>query len=286
MDKDQDGRDREQRDDIMAAEFVLGVLSTDEHATCARRVEQDDSFRNKVDQWSRDLAPIADELTPIGPPERVRAHLKDHLFKDKAPASHKGFLAQIWGQAGLWRGLAAVAVLTALGLGYEMDRRTGELNGTVEALQTDLTNAQATFASLDQAVQAARDDAQVADATMQELLNRTSGVLTGTLASSDSPVVYRALYWSDTASLILVGAGQSAPVGRDFELWLIEDGRPPLSLGTIPRDGHGAFALPESVDRTVVLQGAFTISVEPLGGSADGEPSGPMVAAGKLIHTP
>ena len=286
MDRTQDRLAAQERDDVMAAEFVLGVLSGDGHAACARRVENEDAFRQKVARWSRDLAPIADEITPITPPERVRAHLNDRLFKDSKPPIRKNFLARTWGHAGLWRGLAVIGVLVSIGLVYEMDRRSREFTGTVETGQTNLAAARATIVSLEEAVRAAQDDAQVADATMQELLNRTSGVLTGTLASSDSPVAYQALYWADTKSLTLIGAGQSAPSGRDFELWLIEDGRPPLSLGVIPRDSQSAIALPESVDRTVVTQSAFIISVEPLGGAADGERSGPIVAAGKLIHTP
>ena len=101
MDRTQDGETPQERDDIVAAEFVLGVLSRDEHATCARRVENEADFRQKVDRWSRDLAPIADEITPITPPERVRARLNDRLFKDQKPGSRKGGLARIWGHAGL-----------------------------------------------------------------------------------------------------------------------------------------------------------------------------------------
>ena len=276
----------QEHDDIVAAEFVLGVLSKDEHAACARRAENEEAFRRKVDQWSRDLAPIADEITPITPPDRVRAQLIERLFKDQKPPSRKGFLAGIWGHAGLWRVLAVVAILAAVGLFYEMDRRTGELTGEIETARADLATARSTIVSLEQAVTAAQDDAQVADATMQELLTRASSVLTGTLASSDSPVVYRALYWADTQSLTLIAKGQSAPIGRDFELWLIDDGRPPLSLGVVARDSHHVIALPQTVDRTVVLRSAFIVSVEPLGGAVDGTRSGPIVAAGKLVHAP
>jgi anti-sigma-K factor RskA len=65
------------------------------------------------------------------------------------------------------------------------------------------------------------------------------------------------------------------PQGRVYELWLLPEGAAPISLGTF--DGVTTLPLPS-------LQAASTlaVSLEPLGGSPTGLPTGPVLAVGVL----
>jgi len=93
--------------------------------------------------------------------------------------------------------------------------------------------------------------------------------------------------WVATAGrsglLIHAVAGGAAPNDRAFELWAIAPGATkPQSLGVIPADGRLALgALPAAVRDGGVL----AISIEPLGGSPTGQPTGPVVFAGTLVAT-
>ncbi|WP_339897640.1 anti-sigma factor [uncultured Gilvimarinus sp.] len=66
---------------------------------------------------------------------------------------------------------------------------------------------------------------------------------------------------------------QFSPVsGKDYELWLVAaDGRAPVSLGLLPKDGQLTLARNQLFDQVQVA--ALAVSLEPLGGSPSGSPS-------------
>ena len=70
----------------------------------------------------------------------------------------------------------------------------------------------------------------------------------------------------------------SVQPGRSLELWAVPTSGAPRSLGLLP-GGSGTVAL-----RAKVLAGADTlaVTVEPAGGSPTGQPTGPIVYAGKF----
>jgi anti-sigma-K factor RskA len=59
---------------------------------------------------------------------------------------------------------------------------------------------------------------------------------------------------------------------QDYELWMVAaDGRPPISLGLLPKQGK--LNLPRSVLFDQVQVAALAVSLEPLGGSPTGQPT-------------
>ncbi len=69
--------------------------------------------------------------------------------------------------------------------------------------------------------------------------------------------------------------------GRDFELWLIKGNNKPISLGVLPQQASGVITLPEQMVQ--ILAGAvLAISDEPRNGSPTGQPTGEVLASGKL----
>jgi anti-sigma-K factor RskA len=76
----------------------------------------------------------------------------------------------------------------------------------------------------------------------------------------------------------------TAPPGKAYELWLIDPKiGPPQSLGVIAADSATRRANLAQYDRAVVEDATYAVTVEPLGGSPTGQPSGPPVFVGKLI---
>ncbi len=59
---------------------------------------------------------------------------------------------------------------------------------------------------------------------------------------------------------------------QDYELWMVAaDGRPPVSLGLLPKQGK--LSLPRNVLLDQVKVAALAVSLEPLGGSPNGQPT-------------
>ncbi|MBJ2149821.1 anti-sigma factor domain-containing protein [Paracoccus sp. IB05] len=92
-------------DDILAAEFALGVLSDDEQDALARRVETDAAFARLVGEWEDRLAPLSEGFLPADLPPAVKRALDLRLFG--AAQARPGF----WSSLALWRGLAGAATL-------------------------------------------------------------------------------------------------------------------------------------------------------------------------------
>lgn len=70
------GETQEERDGL-AAEFVLGTLTEKEDADASFRIRTDPDFKQAVEAWSRELAPLLTEATPVEPP----SGLEEEIFR-------------------------------------------------------------------------------------------------------------------------------------------------------------------------------------------------------------
>ena len=77
-----------------------------------------------------------------------------------------------------------------------------------------------------------------------------------------------------------VEAGQTTrpPDGRDYELWALPKGAPPVSLGVTPYQANTFHHRLTGDQRTALAAaGQLAVSVEPVGGSPTGQPTGAVV---------
>jgi anti-sigma-K factor RskA len=72
------------------------------------------------------------------------------------------------------------------------------------------------------------------------------------------------------------------PPGRALELWMLPDGRAPVSMGLVPASGIDRLALRAPVGVALQDIPALAVSVEPPGGSPTGAPTGPVVYTGRV----
>jgi len=102
------------------------------------------------------------------------------------------------------------------------------------------------------------------------------------LSAEGSTVSYVAIYEpaKSTVDLSRVGAAQLG--SRDFELWVINKGDAPVSMGVIPVGETAKIELTDALRGRVAQGATLAISDEPKGGSPTGQPTGPVVAAGEL----
>ena len=69
---------------------------------------------------------------------------------------------------------------------------------------------------------------------------------------------------------------------RSLELWMLPDGKPPLSLGLVPGAGIDRVAVRAPVGIALQDVPALAVSLEPSGGSPSGAPTGPVLYTGKV----
>lgn len=70
-----------------------------------------------------------------------------------------------------------------------------------------------------------------------------------------------------------------------FELWLLPaDKSKPISLGLLPQKGNSVFKVPVDIV-PLIATGLLAVSVEPVGGSPTGQPTGAVLYQGKMTNT-
>jgi anti-sigma-K factor RskA len=89
-------------DELLAAEYALGVLSGAEWAAAEQRVARDQGFARLVAEWEQRLAPWAAEIAEVVPPAQVWERIAGAL-----PAQTQG--GSLWQSLAFWRGLSLAA---------------------------------------------------------------------------------------------------------------------------------------------------------------------------------
>ena len=75
---------------------------------------------------------------------------------------------------------------------------------------------------------------------------------------------------------------QTIAADRTFELWMLPTGGAPRSLGLLAADGTSTLSLPSDTDSLESIP-ALAVSLEPIGGSTTGAPTGPVLFKGAVI---
>ncbi|WP_296737650.1 anti-sigma factor [Mesorhizobium sp.] len=96
-------------DDLLAAEYVLGVLAADERQIASRRIDTETAFARLVDAWEVHFAPMAAAYAAVEAPASVKVAIDRRLFSSTAATSAEP-RGGLWSSLGFWRGLAAAAI--------------------------------------------------------------------------------------------------------------------------------------------------------------------------------
>jgi anti-sigma-K factor RskA len=72
------------------------------------------------------------------------------------------------------------------------------------------------------------------------------------------------------------------PAGSDYELWALPQGGAPVSLGVLPSAGATSRTLTVMQKQALALSTQVAVSIEPLGGSPTGQPTGAVVYVAPL----
>jgi anti-sigma-K factor RskA len=228
----------------LAAEFALGLLEADELAQARSLFADDPQFRASVGGWLGRFAPLLDEIEPIAPGESVWAEIERRLG---APAAANDNVRAIRRKLNLWRGVAAGTSALAASLAVVMLTRAPEIAPPISAT------------------------APAAETMVAMLGDEQKG---GMLVAS----------WNAAQNSVTLSAPAPLPgdAAHAHELWIIPADGTPRSLGTMPAAARIQLPVAPQLSRALQEGATLAISVEPLGGSPTGLPTGPVIASGKL----
>ena len=105
--------------------------------------------------------------------------------------------------------------------------------------------------------------------------------LVAALEEEGSNVKFVALYDGAGNVRLTALSGEAVPE-KDFELWAIQGGNNPVSMGVIPVNERSAVSVPADVMKGLGEGSVLAITLEAKGGSTDGAPHGPIVAKGAV----
>lgn len=216
-------------DDLLAAEFALGVLVGAERAAAERRIAHEPGFARMVLAWEERLTPWAAEIDEVAAPPAVWDRIAAAL-----PAETQS--AGWWQSLAFWRGLSLA---------------TGALAAACIGALIYLGNAPQK-APLMAAIE--------------------GGGHRHFVATVDA----------STGSVAVVPASFSADATREPELWLIPADGKPRPLGMLRADRSVTITIPAELRPHATANAVLAVSLEPPGGSPTGQPTGPVIATGKL----
>lgn len=237
------------KDNLRYAEYVLGLLDADARASVAREVESNPEAAAAVALWQRHLTPLALEVADEAPPAHVWAAIRRRLGFDAASTGERA-RAGVWDSVSLWRwlGLGATAVAACL-LVLTLTRPT-------------------------------TSPAPVPTATAPKA---PPTLMVSTIAGDDGVAGWTATMDIERSELLVVPASPDAVASdRNTELWLIPEGGKPISVGVFPPGDPKRFHLDKALLDRLGPTAALAVSLEPVGGSPTGQPTGPVIAKGAI----
>ncbi|WP_295683135.1 anti-sigma factor [uncultured Nevskia sp.] len=252
---------------MLAAEYVLGTLRGRARRRFERLASADAATRAEIRFWETRLAGLAANLAPQTPPPAIWQNLEQQIglerpstvtpIRTPAPAPSKMPTRAANDSpppAPLWRIFAGLATAAAVVIAVLIGTRV-PLPGTAPVPVA--------------AAPATPEPTQLASTVYVSLLKLPESTMQWTLSVHPEADEVKA-----------VASGEYPKLGEhSLELWLITDAGP-VSLGLLPTTGSGTMKMPAGIKGD---QLTLAVSLEPVGGSPTGQPTGPVLTSGPAI---
>lgn len=124
-------------DELLAAEYALGVLADAERAAAERLLQRDQRFAAMVAAWEERLTPWAVEIAEVSPPPQLWEAISAALPGEPRPQ------AGLWQSLAFWRSFALASALAAACLAVVI--YVGAIGGSQPLVATIEGGGQRTF---------------------------------------------------------------------------------------------------------------------------------------------
>ncbi len=238
---------------LIAAQYVLGVLSASARERIQTRMLREPELRDLVQHWERKLNPLAGLIKPEPVPPQVWQRIDAQINHRPAPIQPP-----------------ASTVIT----------NTTPANDQSWKWWTGFSSAIAAGLALfvvfrpEPTPQIIPSPPVVVQQVIRDL---------AVLSSSDHAPAW--IVRQQDQQLVLTDLSAAAvPSDRNLELWSIQGSTAPRSLGVVKlKDGQATIS---QVQRDLISKDSIlAISLEPIGGSPTGAPTGAILYTGKIIRT-
>jgi anti-sigma-K factor RskA len=212
---------RQSWDDASVGEYALGVMPSDERQRFAADLLHDSALRRRLARWEERLAPLADEIAPIAPPDDMLSHIEARLGHGApAQAVKRGGWTWLLG-GGLAVALGSLAMIALPPSGAPLPQN-GLLGTTLASADGGLALA-ASFDPAKGAIIMTRMKGRAAEARDQELW---------LIAGTDAPVSLGVLPDGGDAVIAVPPALQARMAGATLAVSDEPDGGSPTGQPT------------------------------------------------------
>lgn len=244
--------------DTEAMEYALGLMDPEERRAFQADLLDDPDLADAVWEAEELLAPLAVALSDRKPSARVLKRIEERLFVSgdtAAPARRPRSMPTRTGLAA-WRSTASLFFTT-----------------TVAAC--------AVIAVLFARPEMVLGPPQVVERVVEVEVPTppTAQLVAGLPATGDVVVLVRV---SGENEITVTAWPSEGPI--DHELWLVPADGDPQSLGLIAKSGQRTNTLPPTVADQLASGATLAVTVEPVGGSPTGQPTGDVVVTGTLTQ--
>lgn len=241
--------------DVLAGEYVLGLLDAPARREAEARIAADAGFARLVHRWEHDLAALLEEIAPEDVPPHLWPGIRSRLGWAPVVGTRRG----LWHNIGFWRAAAGLATAAAVAVVFLV--RTPPLPEPVLAPPPIVHEPVPTEP----------------DPTAPVTVLAGDDGRPGWLATVDTRF--------GSVRMVPVPAEPDAQ-GRVAELWLIPEGQPPRSLGLVSTSVSHSVDVPADLQDELARAAVLAVTLEPEGGAPEGVPTGPVVASGEILLSP
>lgn len=230
-------------DDLLAAEYALGLLEDEELLSARGRIAREPELAAAVAKWERQIAPLLDEVAGGAPSPDLWQRIESEVnARDLAPQG--GNVIDLSQQLTRWK------------------------------WATGLSSAAAAIALAFLALPGSGPD---------PVTPAAEAPLMASIAIGDTPLRLGVTYLPASEEMLVSASGLSADGVHDHELWLVPgDGGALQSLGVVVPGEERRVALPGEISRNMADGAQLLLTREPLGGKPADQNAGPVVAEGNF----
>lgn len=226
--------------DMHAGEYVLGTLGGAERHAFERRLAREPKLKDAVASWQKRLAPLDECIASVAPP----------------PALWNSIVAEV-------PELATRPRLELLQGGAPDKLRSAVSRWRGAALAASAIAATLAVGLVSREMSR---EPPAARPNYVAVVNR----------GGDQPALIVRVDLA-TGTVLVRPVSTETPENKSLELWVINEGAAPKSMGVIASDA-------KKLTVPVAANATFAVTVEQTGGSPDGKPQGPIIYSGKLIQ--
>lgn len=252
-------RDKPELIERLSAEYVLGTLHGGARRRFAAWLINDAALRRSVAEWEARLNPLAAAVVAVPAPR----HIWDRVEAAIAPRlAVSAMQARLWDSLAFWRSFGLAASGVAAVLAVFIGLRPPQIVERVQIVERPVEKP-----------------VRVSDGA-----NPWQPSYVATLKDRDGKTMLMLYVGRNSDELWVKYEGDSMPKDASLELWGLDSAGQPKSLGLIKKNGADTMKLPAMADASVASFKKMAVSMEPMGGSQTGTPTGPVMYQGDC-HT-